>query len=358
MSAMAKQKSGNKKIVVSVVLALTLAGTAIYLANDKTAGTYEEKREETPQLFTDFKPKINSVSRISMRSKGQDFVIEKIDSGEWVMPERFNYPVQAEKVRSILLNAAELEILEKKTNDPDKLDKIGLGSPDKKESDAVRVSFFDDSGTILSNFIAGKRRLNGGYSLYVRQEHDNQAYLVKGDGWMRLELGPNYWLGAERFFLGKDEVKRVEISRKDGDTLIFEREHSGARKFRVDGLPDGKEDDASAVNATAFAPAELSLAGVVSADAVRIGEDATPVLAAYTTFGGLRMIYDMQKDHEGDYLLQVNAETTEKASDAVKDRATRINAAAAPWRYVISPESVEKMTVTPADVVKKPKEKS
>jgi len=348
--------AGKCKIIASVALAVALGGGAVYLAKHKTAGTYEEQRAPLTQYFTDFKPSINKVSRISMRSKGRDFVIAKTDSGEWTMPERFNYPVQAEKVRSILLNAAELEILEKKTDDPDKLEKIGLGDPDSEKSDAVRVTFFDENGEILSNFVAGKRRLNGGYSLYVRKEYDNQAYLVKGDGWMRLELGPNYWLGAERYFVAKDEVKRVDIVHKGGDEMAFEREHSGARKFRVEGLPAGKEEDPSLVNEIAFAPAELRLAGVVAADAMQPAESPEKIEATYRTFGGLVVTYALEKDAEGDYMATISANVADGSSDPINERAKLINESAKNWRYVVEAETAKLLTRHPADIVKKPKE--
>ncbi|MET0155255.1 MAG: DUF4340 domain-containing protein [Rickettsiales bacterium] len=346
----------NTKIVACGVMAFALIAGAVYLSKKESPGAYDDAKPKLTQFFTDFKPLINKVARISMRSKGRDFVIEKIEDGEWVMPDRFSYPVEAEKVRSILLNAAELEILEKKTDDPAKLEKIGLGDPDSKDSDAVRVTFFDDKGGILTNFIAGKRRLNGGYSLYVRKENENQAYLVKGDGWMRLELGPNYWLGAERFFLEKDEIKRVDIVHEGGEEIAFEREHADARKFRVETLPDGKEDDPAAVNETAFAPADLRLSGVIKASEMKKSHSPGKTAVTYRTFGGLEVAYDLEKDADGDYMASISANVAEGSSDSVASRAKIINEAAKPWRYVVDPETAKLLTRRPFDFEKKPKQ--
>jgi hypothetical protein len=349
----------KKRLLLALGAVCLLAGTAIYLANQKTAGTYEDAREATPQLFTAFKDKVNDVARISMRSKGQDFVIAKDAEGKWVMPDRFNYPVEFAKVQSILLNAAELEILERKTDDPKKLDRIGLGDTESKESDAVRVSFFDKSGAILSNFVAGKRRIGGGYALYVRKEHDSQAYLVKGDGWMRLDLGPDYWLGAERFRMEKEEIAKITISRADKtDGMTLERAHNGARKFRVEAeLPEGKEEDESKANDVAFSLSELSLAGVVPEAEAELKPE-TAVIAAFRTFGGLEMTVDVRTDKDGDALAAFSAGVGANASDPVKQRAEAINAAAKGWRYVLTPESATKLTATPKHLVKeeKPKE--
>ena len=60
-----------------------------------------------------------------MVAKGQTFNVELVN-GQWILPDRHAYPVSIDKVRDIVINASELQILESKTNDPEKHAVLGL----------------------------------------------------------------------------------------------------------------------------------------------------------------------------------------------------------------------------------------
>lgn len=410
-----QKKGGNTKLMVLLgVAAVGLTSVAVIVSKERTAGTYESVREDVPQLFTNFKERINAVARIEMRSRGTDFIVEKQADGTWAMPNRFGFPVDTDKVRRILVNTSELEILERKTDDPDKLDKLGLKDTESEESEAVRVTFFDEKGAVVSNFIAGNKRKAGGYALYVRKESENQAYLVRGEGWAGLNIGPDYWLNAEQFRFDKKKVKSVtfvegvapaeltqagipnapdapepeaeNVTDAEADVpgpdeiaqtqpegegaaeetaaaeqpapavtttgIVLARNNASARKFRVDNLPEGIEEDPSKVNEAAFAPEDLSLGGIVPADQALKDDNVPEMTAVYETFDGSKITVNTFGDREGDILARFSANIPDNAPEDVVQQAEKINAKSG-WLFVLPEETAQKFRVNAAYLAKK-----
>lgn len=355
MNTTEKKQSSRTWIVLLAASAIGLSTVAIYVNKDKSAGSYEDTREDMSGLFTNFKQRINDVSRIEMRARGQDFIVARNEQDAWVMPNRYNYVVDTDKVRRILVNTSELEILEKKTNHPDKLDALGLSDIESKDSSAVRVTFFDNKGSVISNFIAGNKRKGGGYALYVRKESEHQSYLVRGEGWSGLNIGPDYWLNASTFRLDKSVIKQVSYLR--GDTsLIVSRAHADARKFRVEGLPAGKEEDSGSVNNAAFVIETLSLGGLAKDDGSIVKDPGVAEMkTVYETFVGFKLVIETFGDREGDILARFSAELPEKASDAITQQADRMNTAGKGWLYVLTEEQAALVRTTPASIIKEEK---
>lgn len=334
----------NPLYIIIAVTAVVVIG-AIIIANDKTAGTYEAEVQDEMKFFTNFRDHMNDVTAIRMIAKGQVFNVEKVND-QWLLPDRHAYPVGIDKVRDIVLNASELEILEKKTDDPERLDVLGLDDPQKEESEAVQITLYDQSGTALADFVVGKRRRNGGRTFYARNVDESQAYLVKGDGWLTLDLSPGHWLNSESFRVDKDRVEKVTFKYPDKKNKDFTiaRSHAGARKFRIDDLGKRKIISDSDVTDAAFSISSMALVGVAPASHIDFSPKET-VTTIYKMFDGMEVTFQSTEDKDGDRWVKIEATADGPGvKPETRDDAAQINRTVKDWVYIISKESAKLLT--------------
>lgn len=342
----------SRRIIIMAVIAVVLLIAAIWIAADKTAGTYEKEVAETKSYFINFKDKIEDIQKITMRSRGQEFNVELLE-GQWVLPDpaRYFYPVGIEKVRDIVVNASQLEIIEKKTNKPEELSILGLDTTDTSSSDAVHITFYDVSGKVVADFVAGKRRLDGGRTFYARHADNNQAYLVSGEGWLNLDLSPGHWLDSELYRIAKERIQSATFAHNADDAMDFTitRNHAGAKKFRITELGERKIIKHEDVANAAFALSELQPVGINPITHFDFTAE-TVNETVFKTFDGLVVTVKYLYDADKDMWISLSAETLyttssgQQVSDAVKEEADMINDRAAKWAYIVSDDTKKRLS--------------
>lgn len=346
-------KSSNK-IYLVLIFTLILIAFAVFSAKKKTAGKYTAEIESSE--FTDFLDKVNDITSVKMVSSGQIFHAKKVDDN-WLLPEHDNYPVKFDKVRDIVVNAANLEVLDKKTSDPKRYKELGLEDPMKKDSRAIRIVFEDASGNVLEDFIAGRSRKNGGKTFYARKNDNEQTFLVKGEDWLKLTLNPNYWLQSEVFQLSEGRFKQATFDYPNDKDITIYRKESGTYGFDIKDIASGLEKKSNApLKDAVFSLNTLQLNGVEKADFIKFQKDKT-LNVTYSTFDNLDIIVKSTTDDDNDRWIKINFVPTKDASDAIKLEAKKVNDFVKEWVYIISEQSSKRMTPKFEELTK-PKDKS
>lgn len=343
--------SSKAKIYITLLITLILIGFSVYSASKKTAGKYTAEIES--KQFTNFLDKVNDITSVKMASKGQIFHAKK--SGEnWFLPDYNNYPVKFEKVRDIVVNAANLEVLDKKTNDPKRHKDLGLDDPMQKDSKAIRIIFEDQSMNVLDDFVVGNGRKNGGKSFYARKQNSDQTFLVKGEGWMKLTLNPNYWLQSEIFQLDEDEYKEVlfDYPTKENKDLTIHREKAETYAFKLKDIGDLKISSNSKLRRSIFALNTIQLVGVEKKDFLEFKENETLTIK-FTTFNNMQMEIKSIIDKDSDRWIKIKASSLEGASDATKEKVKKINDFVKNWIYIVSENSAINLTPRFDELTKK-----
>ncbi|HML11609.1 MAG TPA: DUF4340 domain-containing protein [Stellaceae bacterium] len=277
--------------------------------------------------------------------RGDATVNLKQSDGRWIVVEKSGYPADQERVRKLLLQLAELELVEPKTDRPELLSRLDLDDPAKGGSTLVTIG--DRNGGLAGQIIIGRRRpsdlASGEEGVYVRKPDSEQAWLARGS----FELGGDAlsWVDRRILDIAPGRVASVVLTAPDGNAVTIAR-GSADLPFAIDGLPaDAKPKPDEALAAPAGALEALNLADVKPAIEQPIPE-AGAATAAFTTFDGLVVGLRLTPPDKGDWLaIDVTGYGNGEAA------AQALSARLAPWRFAIPAERAKLLRTTLSDLL-------
>ncbi|MDA0261685.1 MAG: DUF4340 domain-containing protein, partial [Proteobacteria bacterium] len=264
--------------VITVILAIVMVSAG--------SGT-DDTRGDSAVAFPKLQGKLEQVAEITLINKDAKIVVAK-KGDQWLLPEKHDYPAQVDKVRALLLGFEEMKLIERKTKQPDRYDRLNVDDPTGKEARAVRVTLKDTSGAVLADAIIGKKKYDlsrtGIAGTYVRNADGEQAWLGSS------ELDPGrverLWLARKLMDVKRDRIQRYTITHADGEIVTASRTAPTEDNFVLETLPVGqrlKNKSAADNNATTLAFLEFDdvrpAAGVVFPDPIVKNE--------FVTFDGL-----------------------------------------------------------------------
>jgi hypothetical protein len=288
--------------------------------------------------------KLASVNFIRLR-RGDATVNFKRSGEAWTVVEKGGYPADQERVRKLLLQLAQLELVEPKTDRSELLARLDLDDPANGTSTLVAVQ--DRSGAPPWQLIIGRRRPNdiagGEEGVYVRKPDSPQAWLARGA--FALGGDARAWLDRRIIDIAPTRVASVVLTASDGSSVTVARTSSDL-PFAIDGLAaDARPKPDQALAAPAGVLDALTLADVKPAPApLMADEDGTT--AALTTFDGLVVGLRLAPPDRGDWLA------VEISGFGVgEDAAKALNARLAPWRFAIPADRAKLLRTTLSDLV-------
>jgi len=275
--------------------------------------------------------RLEQIRRISVRSSDGVFTIERLsDTGAWVMRERGDYPVRPEQLAALAEGLQSLRYERRMTNDPDKLDRIGLGDPDTGGR-GMLLQMEDAAGALVVDLVLGVASETGG--TYARRNGQDQAWAVAGD--LPDLREPAAWLALAPLAITAEEIVRADIAPAEG------RAYGLVRRIPEEGAEQ-------APTGFAFAP---PLAGVqasagVSLDdiAARLTElepiDVAPAgsiqgqpRARITLFTSANIAVDAQVVPSGEELWLKLAARATVATPEAEAAAASVNQTGGAWAY-------------------------
>ena len=153
--------------------------------------------------FSGLADRINETTSLVLK-KDESTITLKRRGESWTVQERFGYAADGEKIRTFLRGLAVSKRREPKTANPDKFDKLGLGS----ESTQVQLS--DDTGGVLVDIEMGTRVDNGRSLTYIFQPTDTRAWLVSGLEAAPME--PTAWLDQSMPTLALERIRSITLA--------------------------------------------------------------------------------------------------------------------------------------------------
>lgn len=300
----------------------------------------------------DLASRADAVRTVLIRTAEAELRLERTDEG-WVARSKTGYPADAERIRQLVLGVSQLERLERKTANPDRLDRLHLRDIDVPGSRAVRVSLLTADGTTLADVLVGKThdfQQEGRSRYFVRNAGDSQSWLV--EGWLPPVLEElSSWL-ERRLMPGVEEsaLASVTVTHGDGETVTVRREGSEEEDFRLSGLSgDESIDSQYKVNAVAETLRRLSLKDVRDANAAP-GKTIATIEAA--TFDGVRIVARIGAG-DPDYPVRLEARYDgEKGTGGGEQLARALDDR---WRgrsFVVSQYTLDDLLVRREDLVK------
>lgn len=172
--------------------------------------------------------RINEAYSLSLQ--GADGAVTITREGEnWFVVERSGFPANTRKVREFLRGVALSKRRDPKTDNFDRMQRIGLGSA------ATKVEIRDETNGLLAAFDMGKRTENAaGDSLtYVFQESDTRSWLVTGLA--AAPLNAEAWLEGAKFDINASRIAAVTM----GDVTL--RRALSEADFSIATVPTGQQ---------------------------------------------------------------------------------------------------------------------
>lgn len=228
-------RSRNLVILALVTVVVIVAAAVVSHLRAPT------KDIKTTLLFPQLEKQINNVSEIVVRDRDGSVNMVKQKDG-WVVSQVDNYPALFAKIKPLLINMAQLRVLEPKTSTPSLYPRLGVEDIDSKGATSHLLTLKDAGGKTLAELIVGKRQQGGAPGsppgVYVRQPGKAQSLLVRGE--LPVSSRASDWFRKDLLNVVPDRIASIEIRRPDGSTATLER-GKGQDKFKLASVPRGRE---------------------------------------------------------------------------------------------------------------------
>ncbi len=279
-----------------------------------------------------FAEHIADAQKITIVSKDESFRIERIERGEeraWVMRDRADYPVRADRLAALSENLTQLALARRMTSDPSKHARLGVGDP-REGGEGVLVQIEDERGAFLVNLIFG---IDSG-ALYVRRPDEDQTWSARGEAPPLRAIAA--WLDlAPQVFLPQD-VARVEVTPAEGRAYILARDKAEDRDFRI-AAPEGVVPESPArVTETALRITRIAPVDVQPAPAINAPARARLRVRAYV---GVYVDAEIV-DSDGKSWLKMVARADTPAEEPL---ALDLNERIAPWAFGLTAEDAQSL---------------
>jgi len=297
----------------------------------------------TVRMFPSLKAEMGNVTAIQIETKAASFNVTRNAEGRWIVPDKGNYPADANTVLKTILGLSELNLVEQRTSRADWHEKLGVALP-KAGGTGTLVTMKNAKGEVLASVIVGGAvegaSAAGKQAVYVRHAAQPQTYVARGNFAPPTEEAQ--WLDKTFIDLARTRVKTATVQPFKGRPYSVTREKPSDENFRiVEAIPAGRilrtENEPNAIG--------NALIGM-SFDDVKpqTGMDLTSaVKSTFTTFDGLTLTLSLI-EQDRDFWLTVNAAhdasvvppTDEKASGLKPDvakEAKDINGTVSGWAY-------------------------
>ena len=332
-------------------ITLLTAITAGLAAVDRLSQTRTTVDAEA--VYPDFSRRADEVYQIQVirAEDNEDGSASLVRSGDgWILEQRDGYPARTDAIRKLLFDIGELELIERKTADPGRFDRLHLRDVAQAGSEASRLVMTTASGETLVDLHIGKRRdsLSGGDPMvYVRRTDDTQTYLAEGD--LDLRGRAPLWLFRSVVDVPQADVRKAVLVTEAGDRTTLERIADDGRDFRIVGLPEGRKIDSQyQVNNAATVLDKLVFDDVRSTDGLRF--DPALGHAEFTTQFGTIYTVDFASeatdDTNGVRWIRLSVTVPEGAADDVRQKAVTDRERTQGWAFRISDWEMERMTAT------------
>jgi hypothetical protein len=326
---------------------LVLAATAIVVLAAVIASRGEHEVSHAPagqRALPGFADKLGDLAwlRITRGAMTANF---SLINRQWTVVEKGNYPADQERVRKLLLQLAECELIEPKTDNPGLLARLDLDDPANGKSTLVTAQ--DRSGGLVAQLIIGGRHpseIGGGDAgVYVRKPGTDQTWLARGA--FDVAGDALSWLDRRIIDIPPLRVASVVLTAADGSAVTVART-SPDLPFAIDNPPpDATPKDDAVMAAPAGALEALTLDDVKPATEMTIPDDGVAT-ASFTTFDGLIVGLRLSPPNAGNWIaLDVTGSGNGEAeAKTLSPRLVR-------WSFAISAERAKLLRTTLADLV-------
>lgn len=332
-----RQRTRRTLVMAGLAGALSLLAIAAHLGGGAPVRTSERTGEP---VFPDFSAQRAEASGIRITLADETYMLVAASDG-WRLGSREGYPVRQDQLTQLAVGLESLVWDTPRTDDPEKLGRIGLGDPRESGTGAL-LEVIGPDGRAGAALITGRK----GEYIYARRPDETLAFRVTGN------LPPLYsseaWLDLGFLEIHEDAVSAVRLADSSGESLFLQREvGSSDRAFRpAPPYQNYRLTSRLAVTGPALALTRFLPIGVKPASALR-----TKALARHITqtHDGLEVDVRAYREADGFFITMRAIEAGEGAT-----RGAAINERAAGWAFELTATDWADYTPLVATIVRPP----
>lgn len=233
-----------------------LAGATVVVAIGAIAASKLRDSETAATLADEpvlpvLQERVNDVASVVIESKDESITLARGSDG-WTLAEKDDYEANATKVRELILAMREARIVEEKTANKERFDKLGLEAPDAEDSTSKRVTLKDEKGETIAALLIGNQRfakggaaptpnpnVKPGELYYLHPAGDGPALL--GTGELRVDARAVGWIEQQFLDISRDRIQAARVTHPDGTKVEAARADMEAAQLEPLNVPDGQQ---------------------------------------------------------------------------------------------------------------------
>lgn len=227
-----------KTFKVLAILTVVFGGLAFLISS--LGGSSSAADAEVGPLFPDLD--VNAVAEIHVVGADDEFLVKKVD-GVWTMPDKGQFPIQFDKVKTVAMAFKNFELVEEKTANPALYPKLGVEDPSEEDATSKKVTLKDANGNVMASLVLGNTKAQrarvGEGAMYVRRPDEGPSLEVRGT--VFVEAIATNWLDKKITQIPGDRVARATVTHADGEVLVLSKDKPEDSEFKVEGIPEGRE---------------------------------------------------------------------------------------------------------------------
>jgi hypothetical protein len=332
-------------ILYSIITAI-LVVAAIVAVSSRPASTMIAR--DRALIFPGVDAKLNDVASFEIKSADRSYTIKRTSDG-WGIAELNGYSADFNKVKTVLVELAQLKFLEAKTSDPKRYERLGLRDVTVKGALSRVITVRDKVGKELASGLIGKRNEDlfgsGRGGTYMRVGSNKQTWLVEGI--VSTGDGPADWVNKKIVDIKRPRIKRLVIQAPGGGLTVVSRPLAKQKDFRLADLPAGKRQRGQwETNDMAKVLDKVELIDLKRAEDIPMPKDKL-YKATIQTFEGLLIHSEAIKVGKKKFWARFSASVDAGAAiDAkkVKDTADAFNERHKGYVYEVNEKTGKKLT--------------
>jgi Domain of unknown function (DUF4340) len=309
----------TRRVAVMLAVAVALVVFAIWVASQRHL---ERSTQAGDLVLPGLEAALNSVSRVELKKGDGTHATLERHGNRWIVAERA-WPADFGKVRKLLLDLGELNVVEEKTRLPANYPRLGVEDVNSPKATGTQVEVVTPTRTFA--LIVG--RPSDTKSGYVRVAGAEQSLLAAPP--LTVDAEPKSWLDTALIDLSAGRVRAIEERPASGAGFKASRNKKEDTDFTVSPLPRGRElTSAGAADPIAASLSELTLEDVQKGAPPA---DAKLSHAILQTFDGLTIDAAGRKDGSR-MLIAFTATSTGKATAS---EAQQLNDRLGGWEFEV-----------------------
>ena len=136
-----------------LVVAILSVVAAVAVVVDRPTSTVDPQSREP--VFAELRDNPDEVSRLTISSRFDTFTFVR-ENGVWRAPDKYNYPVDSNDVRELVVKLSDMRFIERKTSNPERFDRLEVDDIDGELSEAVLVRVANAGDETLAEAIVGR----------------------------------------------------------------------------------------------------------------------------------------------------------------------------------------------------------